>query len=363
MPSYSHCRWSRTGDIGKKPCHPCKSEIHRIAIVPEALSAYRDAFPYSSIKSRSGSVDFTQNTLASQASYAYTSFAELDLSRLQMTFLNSDDYVIVQVGWYQERTFWNHQYVLVMLRSRWTRSETLYVRVERNQSRWRSPWKGSLSQKISISRTEEALTTDALCVAECDVDFDFARQSATGNLEFLSSLVDLIQDYSLRFSFVAFDCWFAEWCYDSITEFVRPPNSPAPSVSKWKQSTIHETIAFGNEHYFRSHWPYWILTAYAIVGLTSLSPLTSTWPVLAYAVPVALSGAWAAYYALLLSTAWRLVQERLTGRRSDLEIVIGARLAWHAIGVSFLLVVYGLWFLLLAWSPRLIASCTLEVGA
>ncbi|KAG8986258.1 hypothetical protein FRB93_005352 [Tulasnella sp. JGI-2019a] len=83
---------------------------------------------------------------------------------------DSSHYIITHVGWWQERSFWKHQYVVVRaLVPRPGDSSTRYFRVERHKTAWLSLWDANILDFISYSAVENDLTLKSTLVADFDV--------------------------------------------------------------------------------------------------------------------------------------------------------------------------------------------------
>lgn len=300
-------------------------------------------------QSPSASISVVQHALAD--------VVELDLASFQSATIGGGisghptDYLMLRISWYQEQSFWNHQFIVARFQRRTPPSHVFFACVERDKTEWLDIWTGNLVQTIRASATEGALTINSFLITEYHIDLHVARQSRFATLQFLGSLLEAIQAYSSQYTFLTCNCWwFAGCCFDCIVRLMADANPTAPTP----QATNYQAAAvFGSDHYFRSQWPYWMLLGYAVVIVTSISSFVTNWSFLAYLVPCLLVAAWTVYYLTVLADAWRIVREKLGDGRPELDQAVSSRLAWRTMGVSFVFILYGLLFFILAFSPAL----------
>lgn len=315
---------------------------------------------------RSLTLDCIRETVSSVlSSTALGHGVDLDVANLRSGSLGEpfpghpDDYLMAQVSWYQERGFWNHQYILITFQGRSSSTSalpTLFVRLERDKTEWIHVWSKNLVHKIQASTYVNALTTESFRIAYYVVHPAVASQSKHANLTFLGELVEAIQGYSSQYAFLSYNCWwFAGCCYDSIARLVKDDYSLVPEALHTRSSEPTPSEAatlFGAEIYFRNQWPYWMLLGYVVVVLMLVSTFFTYWSILAYGVPAFLIGSWTVYYMMVLSSAWRQIRERLGDRSTGVvEQAVSARLATLTLAVSFLFILYGPVFCALAFSP------------
>lgn len=209
---------------------------------------------------------------------------ELDLASLQSATINGipghlKDYVMTHITRYQERSFWNHQYIVVRYRGRTSHSSVIFVRVERDKTEWLDVWSDNLEQKISASTTERVLTANSDRVTDDHISPEVAEKSRVATLPSLGSLIEALQAHSPRYTFPTYNCWwFASCVYHSVMSRVA---DETPTPRAWRRPlgvpSWQPAVDSSSDHYFRTQRGYWKPLGWILLFIILILSLWWNW--------------------------------------------------------------------------------------
>ncbi|KAG9027412.1 hypothetical protein FRB95_007780 [Tulasnella sp. JGI-2019a] len=237
---------------------------------------------------------------------------------------DSSQYIITNVGWWQEMTFWNHQYVIVRaIVPRPKESSILYFRFERHKTEWLDLSKNNILDHIIYSVKEADLTHDSEPVAHFDVSYleEDAAQSRY-NIQMLAQLIKIINEEAPSYSLPSVNCWWFAGC---ITERLaqqlgqnrtRPRSRLSAFIPLSREQEYQELIESCYSDYFRLIWPYWAMPIlYVLIPDIGGRRKISSPTIVALLFLLVLIGITCQYAAV--SSAWGRVQNRFRGGRCD----------------------------------------------
>lgn len=144
------------------------------------------------------------------------------------------EYLIIEVTWWEERTWWRHQYLVIQAVGG-SLGRSIYIRVERDK--WGFNWwtlvKGNLTQYVSLSDQDFALTVGSAPLARFSVEAERARSTGC-TLDCLGRMIRLLDRISPTYTIVPFNCWlFASGCFINLLETLGPEVTAYRYYSMW----------------------------------------------------------------------------------------------------------------------------------
>ncbi|KAG9001871.1 hypothetical protein FRB94_004467 [Tulasnella sp. JGI-2019a] len=183
-------------------------------------------------------------------------------------------YIITHVGWWQQKSFWKHQYVIVRaFVSQFGDSSTRYFRVERHKTGWFTLSNQNILDYILYSAAENDLTRDSTLVSDFEVSNPEEADRSGYSIEMLGHLINIINTEAPSYSLASVNCWWFAGCtFERLAQRLGPNRMRAyTSVSIWerREQNYTDLIESCYSVYYHLHWPYWGLPCWAFINFNT----------------------------------------------------------------------------------------------
>ncbi|KAG9030391.1 hypothetical protein FRB95_003990 [Tulasnella sp. JGI-2019a] len=183
-------------------------------------------------------------------------------------------YIITHVGWWQQKSFWKHQYVIVRaFVSQFGDSSTRYFRVERHKTGWFTLSNQNILDYILYSAAENDLTRDSTLVSDFEVSNPEEADRSGYSIEMLGHLINIINTEAPSYSLASVNCWWFAGCtFERLAQRLGPNRMRAyTSVSIWerREQNYTDLIESCYSVYYHLHWPYWGLPCWAFINFNA----------------------------------------------------------------------------------------------